>query len=75
MPDGDASVFVDQIFRIFDKDENGSIDFNVSFLNLIFNWFSAILEENMVATNMTSSGSIEEKLRWAFKMYDKDESG
>jgi Ca2+-binding EF-hand superfamily protein len=36
MPDGDASVFVDQIFRIFDKDENGSIDFNVSFLSLIF---------------------------------------
>ena len=33
MPDGDASVFVDQIFRIFDKDENGSIDFNVIFLN------------------------------------------
>ena len=31
MPDGDASVFVDQIFRIFDKDENGSIDFNVIF--------------------------------------------
>ena len=29
----------------------------------------------MVATDMTSSGSIEEKLRWAFKMYDKDESG
>ena len=24
---------------------------------------------------MTSSGSTEEKLRWAFKMYDKDESG
>ena len=36
MPDGDASVFVDQIFRIFDKDENGSIDFNVSFLSFIF---------------------------------------
>ena len=36
MPDGDASVFVDQIFRIFDKDENGSIDFNVMFLNLFF---------------------------------------
>ena len=29
----------------------------------------------MVATDMTSSGSTEEKLRWAFKMYDKDESG
>ena len=28
----------------------------------------------MVATDMTYSGSTEEKLRWAFKMYDKDES-
>ena len=36
MPDGDASVFVDQIFRIFDKDENGSIDFNVIFLKKKF---------------------------------------
>ena len=44
MPDGDASVFVDQIFRIFDKDENGSIDFNVIFLNLFFTWFSDIIE-------------------------------
>ena len=34
MPDGDASVFVDQIFRIFDRDGNGSIDFKLSFLTL-----------------------------------------
>ena len=29
----------------------------------------------MIATDMTTSGSTEEKLRWAFKMYDKDGSG
>ena len=31
----------------------------------------------MLATDMTSSGSPEEKLHWAFKMYDidKDASG
>jgi Ca2+-binding EF-hand superfamily protein len=29
----------------------------------------------MMATDMTASGSPEEKLRWAFKMYDKDGSG
>ena len=29
----------------------------------------------MLATDMTSSGCLEEKLRWAFKMYDKDASG
>ena len=30
LPAGNAKVFVDQIFRIFDKDGNGSIDFKVS---------------------------------------------
>lgn len=59
LPAGNAQVFVDQIFRIFDKDGNGSIDF----------------KEFMMATDMTASGSPEEKLRWAFKMYDKDGSG
>ena len=29
LPTGNAAVFVDQIFRIFDKDGNGSIDFKV----------------------------------------------
>jgi Ca2+-binding EF-hand superfamily protein len=29
----------------------------------------------MIATDMNSSGDPEEKLRWAFKMYDKDNSG
>ena len=76
MPDGNASVFVDQIFRIFDKDGNGSIDFNVGPCGFIFHYnLVQSLQEFMVATDMTSSGSIEEKLRWAFKMYDKDESG
>ena len=29
----------------------------------------------MLATNMSEAGSPEEKLRWAFKMYDRDGSG
>ena len=57
---GDAGdQFLEQLFRIFDKDSDGSIDF----------------KEFMIATDMTSSGDPEEKLRWAFRMYDKDGSG
>ena len=29
----------------------------------------------MIATDMTTGGSIQEQLRWAFKMYDQDGSG
>jgi Ca2+-binding EF-hand superfamily protein len=52
LPNGDSSVFVDQIFRIFDKDGNGYIDF----------------KEFMLATDMTKTGTPEEKLKWAFKV-------
>ena len=29
LPEGNAAVLVDQIFRLFDKDANGSIEFKV----------------------------------------------
>ena len=29
----------------------------------------------MIATDMTTGGTLEERLRWAFKMYDEDGSG
>ena len=29
----------------------------------------------MIATDIKSGGSAEDKLRWAFKMYDRDGSG
>ena len=44
--------FVERIFRIFDKDGSGSIDF----------------KEFMKATDMTEFGTPQEKLRWAFKV-------
>ena len=52
LPGGNSTTFVDQIFRIFDKDNNGTIDF----------------KEFMLATDMTSAGTAEEKLAWAFKV-------
>ena len=33
------------------------------------------VQEFMIATDMTTGGSVEERLRWAFKMYDEDGSG
>ena len=76
-------MFVDQIFRIFDKDGNGSIDFKVTFSTVILEKLPSVMvlttkqrfrassQEFMLATDMTASGTPEEKLRWAFKMYDK----
>ena len=34
LPVANAKVFVDQIFRIFDKDGNGDIDFKVNYIVL-----------------------------------------
>ena len=33
------------------------------------------MKEFMIATDMTTSGSLDEKLRWTFKIYDEDGSG
>lgn len=52
LPIEGAESFVDQIFRIFDKDGNGFIDF----------------KEFMMAIDMTKAGTTEEKLKWAFKV-------
>jgi Ca2+-binding EF-hand superfamily protein len=50
-PAGSAGEFCDHVFRTFDSDKNGFIDF----------------KEFLLAIDVTSSGTPEEKLNWAFR--------
>lgn len=68
-----ATKFVEEIFLKYDTDNNGFIDFKVT-----FNSFRILLQycvkEFMLATKPDEPAT-EEKLRWAFRMYDTDSSG
>jgi len=58
-PQGDSNAYAHFVFNAFDKDKNGSISF----------------EEFVRALSMLCRGSMEEKLNWAFTLYDINGDG
>ncbi|KAM5286297.1 guanylyl cyclase-activating protein 2 [Hipposideros larvatus] len=55
----EAAQYVEDMFRAFDKNGDNTIDFL----------------EYVAALNLVLRGTLEHKLKWTFKIYDKDRNG
>ncbi|XP_072523790.1 recoverin b [Salminus brasiliensis] len=58
-PDADPKAYAQHVFRSFDANSDGTLDF----------------KEYIVALHLTSSGQTFQKLEWAFALYDVDKNG
>ncbi|CAG5127504.1 unnamed protein product, partial [Candidula unifasciata] len=58
-PQGDATAYAHYVFNTFDHDHNGSISF----------------EEFVMGLSVLSRGTFQERLQWAFSLYDVNGDG